>query len=122
MQEVNNMNIYKKIFFISISLMSIVFVGLYTMQLYQKYKKQRDLEYYYSKELENIYTTGYSVDLDGHLAWTQSYFEKTLKNIEGQMLKEGFNRSQIEKMKIDGLKKGQEARRLWDEQYRKNEK
>jgi hypothetical protein len=78
-------------------------------------KNQSDLERYYARELEEVYTKGYAVDQKGQLVWGQSQFEAVIQKVEEQMLKEGFNREEIRQMKDEGRKKGQETRRFWDQ-------
>jgi hypothetical protein len=39
------------------------------------------------------------------LGWRQSEFEAVVQKVEEQMLKEGFNREEIRKMKDEGRKK-----------------
>ena len=76
---------------------------------------QRDLERYYTRNLEEVYTKGYAVDQKGQLVWGQYQFEAVIQKVEEQMLKEGFNREEIRQMKDEGRKKGQETRRFWDQ-------
>lgn len=61
-----------------------------------------------------MYTSGYAVDQDGHLIWTQFEFETAQQKLREQMLAAGFNRAQIERMEEKGRREGQERRRFWD--------
>lgn len=109
------MEFCKKVFFISASVVSVVFVCLYAKETIQKSKSRSDLERYYVRELEEVYTNGYAVDQKGRLVWGQTQFEDVIQKVEEQMLKEGFNREEIRQMKDEGRKKGQETRRFWDQ-------
>lgn len=109
------MELCKKMFFISVSAVSVIFGCLYAKEAFQKSKQRSNLERYYVRELEEVYTKGYAVDQEGHLIWGQSEFETMIQKMEEQMLKEGFNREEIRQMKGEGRKKGQETRRLWDQ-------
>lgn len=109
------MEFCKKVFFISVSIVSVIFVCIYAKEAIQKSKTRSDLERYYARELQQVYTKGYAVDQQGHLVWGQSQFEAVIQKVEEQMLKEGFNREEIRQMKDEGRKKGQETRQLWDQ-------
>lgn len=80
-----------------------------------QFNNRSDLELYYSRGWEEIFTKGYAVDQQGYLVWGQSQFEAAIQKFEKQMLKEGFNRKEIRQMKDEGRKKGQETRRFWDQ-------
>lgn len=109
------MEFCKKLFFISVSVVSVAFVCLYARETIQKSKSRSNLERYYVRELEEAYTKGYAVDQKGQLVWEQFQFEAVIQKVEEQMLKEGFNRKEIRQMKDEGRKKGQETRRFWDQ-------
>jgi hypothetical protein len=109
------MEVFKKVFFVSVSAVSVIFGCLYAKEAFQKSKSRSDLECYYARELEEVYTKGYAVDQKGQRVCGQSQFEAGVQKVEEQMLKEGFNREEIRQMKDEGRRKGQETRRLWDQ-------
>ncbi len=99
-----------------ISLLLCVPIAIWGFFFTKSHSNNRsDLELYYVRELEEVYTKGYALDHKGQLVWRQSQFEAVVQKVEEQMLKEGFNREKIRQMKDEGCKKGQETRRFWDQ-------
>ena len=106
---------YKRVLF-SITSIALIFVSaILGVQFIWKYQDRCDLNRYYSRELERVYTQGYAVDKDGDLIWTQYQFETAIKDLKDQMIKDDFNKEKIERMHDEGRKKGQQTRRFWDE-------
>lgn len=111
------MNLYKKIFFTSMSIALLVFVGLSAVQVFSRLSNHRWLERQYSRELGKLYTDAYATNEEGNLICSQNYVETALKKLEEQMLAEGFNRKQVEQMKDEGRQEGQARRKFWDERH-----
>lgn len=114
------MNLYKKICTLSISIAAIAFTCLCVIQMLQKYNSHHDLEIYYSRELEELYTHFYAVDINSWPIWSQADWEKLHEKLVDQMLTDGFNRQQIKRMENAGRTKASETRRFSDELLRKN--
>lgn len=79
------MEFCKKVFFISASVVSVVFVCFYAIETVQKSKNRSALERYYVRELEEVYTNGYAVDQKGQLVWGQTQFEDVIQKVEGRI-------------------------------------
>ena len=109
------MKLYKKIYFFSLSIAALLFAGISATQFLQKYNDRCDLELYYARELESLYTKFYELDHNGFPILPQSHFEAARDKLEEQMLVDGFNRERIRKMEDAGRSKGSERRRFWDE-------
>jgi hypothetical protein len=89
-----------------ISLLLCVPIAIWGFFFTKSHSNNRsNLERYYVRELEEVYTKGYAVDQKEKLGWRQSEFEAVVQKVEEQMLKEGFNREEIRKMKDEGRKK-----------------
>lgn len=73
-----------------------------------------DLESYYLNKMTIVYVDGYDVDDHSHLIMSQCQFESRIKEVSNEMLEDGLNRLQIDRIKNEARKIGQKARRSKD--------
>ncbi len=104
-----------KYIFSLIFILSVIFTSAYSAQKCENnISNLSDLESYYINKMTMIYIDGYDVDINGQLIMSQYQFEHSVKEVSNEMLSDGLNHQQIERVKDEARKIGQEARKSWD--------